>query len=284
MGVRARLILTFLLVSVLPLTAVTLYSYVASVGAFRAAVANESGRMARGSPAATRHGNGGSRRRVGRLWEPAAATAAGGAKAAAEVPVEVRVAERMASLLGDSATLLDRVEFRPMDGGPESRPPHTAQVPAPPPPPEPGVHRPHRLPVPAGPHPRLLHRPSSSTCGKSWRMSRRRRPRKVCRQKLRRTSASSAISSVPPSRPGSRSQSRPRSRCGGRVAGAPGAGPRTRCAGARACRNRSASRSRGGSVGSAGDAPRRDGRQRERSAEPAAHVCPGARERASLAR
>jgi len=46
MSVRTRLILAFLVLSVLPLTAVTLYSYGSSVGAFRAAVASESGRMA----------------------------------------------------------------------------------------------------------------------------------------------------------------------------------------------------------------------------------------------
>src|SRR5215218_796569 len=139
MGVRARLILTFLLVSVLPLTAVTLYSYAASVGAFRAAVASESGRMAQDLQQRLDTVTADLGRQVGRLWEPAAATAAAGAKAEPELPVEVRVAERMASVLGDSARLLDRVEFRPMHGGRESHSPHAAQLPAPPVPPEPGA-------------------------------------------------------------------------------------------------------------------------------------------------
>ena len=46
MSVRVRLILAFLILSVLPLTAVTFYSYASSVHAFRAAVENESSRMA----------------------------------------------------------------------------------------------------------------------------------------------------------------------------------------------------------------------------------------------
>src|SRR5215218_10593136 len=139
MGVRARLILTFLLVSVLPLTAVTLYSYATSVGAFRAAVASESGRMAQDLQQRLDTVTADLGRQVGRLWEPAAATAAAGAKAEPVLPVEVRVAERMASVLGDSARLLDRVEFRPMHGGRDSHSPHAAQLPAPPVPPQPGA-------------------------------------------------------------------------------------------------------------------------------------------------
>ena len=69
MSVRARLILAFLILSVLPLTAVTFYSYASSVRAFRAAVESESGRMAldlqqRLDTVTTDIG-----RQVGRLWE-----------------------------------------------------------------------------------------------------------------------------------------------------------------------------------------------------------------------
>ena len=46
MSLRARLVLAFVVLAVVPLTAVTLYSYVASERAFRAAVEAEAGALA----------------------------------------------------------------------------------------------------------------------------------------------------------------------------------------------------------------------------------------------
>lgn len=120
MRVRTRLIIAFLALSVLPLTAVTLYSYSSSVHAFRAAVANESERMAADLEQRLDMVTADLGRQMGRLWEPG--VVAGGIEpaAGASVPVDVQVIERVASLLGDSATLLERVELTP------------ARVPAPP--------------------------------------------------------------------------------------------------------------------------------------------------------
>jgi serine phosphatase RsbU (regulator of sigma subunit) len=135
MSVRARLILAFLLLSVLPLTTVTLYSYATSVGAFRAAVASESGRMTQELQQRLDTVTADLGRQVGRLWEPTGAAAAAERQTEASVPAQVKAAERMAAVLGDSASLLDRIEFTPMDGEPAHRPPHPQPVPRPPSPP-----------------------------------------------------------------------------------------------------------------------------------------------------
>ena len=133
MSVRTRLILAFLVLSVLPLTAVTLYSYGSSVGAFRAAVASESGRMALDLQQRLDVVTADLGRQVGRAWEPNPAPAGEKAESDGHLPGKVVVVERIASLLGDSARLLDRVEFTPTHGEPP--PPGSGSVPAPPAPP-----------------------------------------------------------------------------------------------------------------------------------------------------
>ena len=133
MSVRTRLILAFLALSVVPLSAVTLYSYSSSVGAFRAAVASESERMAADLQQRLDTVTADLGRQVGLLWEPSVATAAT-RENDANPPVDVNVVERVAAVLGDSARLLERVEITPL---PEQKPPSTppnapADVPAPP--------------------------------------------------------------------------------------------------------------------------------------------------------
>jgi serine phosphatase RsbU (regulator of sigma subunit) len=146
MSVRTRLILAFLVLSVLPLTAVTLYSYGSSVGAFRAAVASESGRMAMELQQRLDAVTADLGRQVGRAWEPNPPTA-GEEASNASLPGKVEVVERIASLLGDSARLLDHVEFTPTHGMPAPKEPRTGSPPAPPaPPPATGVAPPPPLP------------------------------------------------------------------------------------------------------------------------------------------
>jgi hypothetical protein len=109
MSVRTRLILAFLALSVLPLSAVTLYSYTSSVSAFRGAVATESARMTADLQARLDSVTADLGRQVGLLWEPGV-----GAPEPVEAPdrsMDVQVIERVATLLGESAHLLDRVEF-----------------------------------------------------------------------------------------------------------------------------------------------------------------------------
>jgi serine phosphatase RsbU (regulator of sigma subunit) len=136
MSVRTRLILAFLVLSVLPLTAVTLYSYGSSVGAFRAAVASESGRMALDLQQRLDTVTQDLGRQVGRAWEPDPVPAGQQAKNSGGMPGKVEVVERIASLLGDSARLLDHVEFTPTHGVPAPESPRPG---SPPPPPAPAA-------------------------------------------------------------------------------------------------------------------------------------------------
>ncbi|MBA2302016.1 MAG: hypothetical protein H0W08_05230, partial [Acidobacteria bacterium] len=101
MSLRARLIIAFLFLSVLPLTAVTLLSYASSVNAFERAAERE----------ATDSAADVSRRmdiitadvgeRVDRIFVNAAH------------PDESGVRENLAPALGDTASFIDRVEFHP---------------------------------------------------------------------------------------------------------------------------------------------------------------------------
>ena len=102
MSVRTRLIVAFLVLSVLPLTAVTLYSYGSSVGAFRAAVASESDRMAMELQQRLDTVTADLGRQVGRVWEPGRPGAADEARTEKSdgVPGDVEVVERIASMIG----------------------------------------------------------------------------------------------------------------------------------------------------------------------------------------
>jgi serine phosphatase RsbU (regulator of sigma subunit) len=132
MSVRTRLIVAFLALSVLPLSAVTLYSYSSSVTAFRKAVESESARMAADLQRRLDTVTADLSRQVGLLWEPSVASAEG-ADASGVTAVDVRVAESIATILGESARLLERVEFSRAPAPPA--PPGNAPPPAPPPPP-----------------------------------------------------------------------------------------------------------------------------------------------------
>jgi serine phosphatase RsbU (regulator of sigma subunit) len=150
MSVRTRLILVFLATSVLPLTAVTLYSYASSVRAFRAAVTSESGRMAQELQGRLDTVTADLGRQVERLWEPPTAAAAT-AHAGTPPDLAAKAVEQIAALLGDSARLLERVEFSPAHPPPPPPPagpargapvqPSAPVAPAPPVPPAPGVPR-----------------------------------------------------------------------------------------------------------------------------------------------
>jgi len=133
MSLRTRLIIAFLLLSVVPLTAVTLVSYKSSVDAVEAAAQREateraadvSGRM----DAITAD--------LGRKMDRLFVAGRSGDTDVEIDPQKVRAA--LAPMLGDTAALLERVEFRPMQA--TRTPPH------PPTPPAPGV--PAAPPAPA---------------------------------------------------------------------------------------------------------------------------------------
>jgi serine phosphatase RsbU (regulator of sigma subunit) len=128
MSLRTRLILAFLLLSVVPLSAVTLYSYTTSVQAFQHAVEREAAQSASDIGHRMAMVTDDLGRRMDRLFE-GSRDAEGSPPA---TPEEVRA--RLAPMLGDAAALVERVEFDPMP------PPRAAEstsgtAPAPPQPP-----------------------------------------------------------------------------------------------------------------------------------------------------
>jgi hypothetical protein len=136
MSVRTRLIVAFLILSVLPLSIVTLYSYLSSVNAFRSAVASESARMAADLQQRLDTVTADLSRQVEELWEPSVANAAN--RDTPQLSTDVRVVEGIAAVLGDSARLLERVEFRtapppaPALAGAAPAPPAAPAAPLPP--------------------------------------------------------------------------------------------------------------------------------------------------------
>jgi serine phosphatase RsbU (regulator of sigma subunit) len=103
MSLRTRLIIAFLLLSVLPLTAVTLLSYRSSVNAFEQAAerdaADSAADVSRRMDIITADVG----RRVDRLFT------------AGDLPLEDDVREQVAPALGETAALVERVEFVPAD-------------------------------------------------------------------------------------------------------------------------------------------------------------------------
>lgn len=120
MSLRTRLIIAFLLLSVVPLTAVTLVSYRSSVNAFERAAQREATESAADVSRRMEMITADVGRRMDRLF------VAGTSSPRPFRPDPERVRDSVAPLLGDAAALVDRVEFHP-----------AADLP--PPPPEPAV-------------------------------------------------------------------------------------------------------------------------------------------------
>ena len=109
MSLRTRLILAFLLLSVVPLSAVTLYSYGTSVEAFQRAVEREAAQSAsdighRMSMVTDDLG-----RRMDRVFEAGTSSGDGDGLVTQE-----QMRARLTPMLGDAAALVDRVEFDPL--------------------------------------------------------------------------------------------------------------------------------------------------------------------------
>jgi sigma-B regulation protein RsbU (phosphoserine phosphatase) len=149
MSLRSRLIVAFLSLSVVPLSAVTAFWYASTVRAFERAAEREAAQSAveigQRMDVVTRAVG----RRMDRLYE---ASAAAGHEAN---PEQFRA--RIAPLLGDAAMLVDRVEIQPMEGLPQLpaalMPPHTAPPVPPRPPSPPSSPAAGRTPAPSEPVP-----------------------------------------------------------------------------------------------------------------------------------
>lgn len=116
MSLRARLIIAFLLLSVVPLTVVTLFSYASSVNAVENAAqreaSNDAADISRRMELITTDVG----RRMDRIFDPAMP----GSDAALGTAGEMR--ERIAPALGDTAALVERLEFHPAEPDPDPNP------------------------------------------------------------------------------------------------------------------------------------------------------------------
>lgn len=108
MSLRTRLIIAFLLLSVLPLSAVTFLSYTSSVRAFEQAAQREATESATEVSRRMEMVTADVGRRMDRLF-----VAGTGSPDWPFTPDPQAVRERVAPLLGDTAALVDRVEFHP---------------------------------------------------------------------------------------------------------------------------------------------------------------------------
>src|SRR5215208_4469308 len=113
MSLRTRLIIAFVLLSVVPLSAVTLFSYVSSVRAFERAAQREATESAADVSRRMERIAADVGRRMDRLF-----VAGTGAAQRPFQPDPQTVRESLA-LLGETAALVDRVEFHPAPDVPQ---------------------------------------------------------------------------------------------------------------------------------------------------------------------
>jgi serine phosphatase RsbU (regulator of sigma subunit) len=140
MSLRTRLIIAFLLLSVVPLTAVTLFSYISSVNAVenaaRRAASDDAADISRRMDVITADVG----RRMDSIFDAGENDLRG-------VPTTGDMHDRVAPALGDAAALVERFEFQPIDDpnpdfdpdvpGPEGAEPKSPTVPKMPAPPKP---------------------------------------------------------------------------------------------------------------------------------------------------
>jgi serine phosphatase RsbU (regulator of sigma subunit) len=114
MSLRTRLVIAFVILSVVPLSAVTLFSYLSSVHAFERAAQRETAQSAADIARRMEMMTTDLGRRMDRLFEVAGTSDSGD-------PDPDVVRARIAPMLGDAAGLIDRVEFHPEDGHEDDR-------------------------------------------------------------------------------------------------------------------------------------------------------------------
>ena len=131
MSLRTRLIIAFLVLSVVPLSAVTLIWYVSSVRTFERAAEREANDTARDIGRRMEMVTANVGRRMDRLFGEAIGS--GG-----RAPDGGKVNERIAPMLGDTAALLERLEFHPSEGANPNPNPSANPNPNPNPNPDPG--------------------------------------------------------------------------------------------------------------------------------------------------
>jgi serine phosphatase RsbU (regulator of sigma subunit) len=157
MSLRTRLIIAFLCLSVVPLSAVTAFWYASSVSAFERAAEREAAQTAVEIGKRMENVTRAVGRRMDRLFDAASAD---GRRLDPDAPIH----DRVTPLLGDAAALIDRVEIEPMEGmvplstGGKEAPLTVHRVPTPPraPGPKPPAHVPPPAPAAPPPPPRTI--------------------------------------------------------------------------------------------------------------------------------
>ena len=131
MSLRTRLIIAFLLLSVVPLSAVTFLSYLSSVRAFEQAAQREATESAIDVSRRMEMITSDLARRMDRLFATGATASTGSSS-----PDEQMVRQTVAPLLGDTAALVDRMEFHPTPDAPAApavtTDPNSVPIPIPP--------------------------------------------------------------------------------------------------------------------------------------------------------
>jgi len=166
MSLRTRLIIAFLLLSVVPLSAVTFLSYLSSVRAFEQAAQREATESAIDVSRRMEMITADLARRMDRLFATGPAASTG-----SPAPDPQTVRQTVAPLLGETAALVDRVEFHPAPDAPATpavtTDPNSVPIPIPPqrggggrrrgqyggPPRAPGAPNPPGIGTPPGPPP-----------------------------------------------------------------------------------------------------------------------------------
>jgi serine phosphatase RsbU (regulator of sigma subunit) len=143
MSLRTRLIIAFLILSIVPLSAVTLVWYVSSVHTFERVARREASEMADDIGRRMEMVAANVSRRMDRMFDEAVLSARTGTKGP-------KVETRIAPMLGDSAALVDRLEFHPASNPDPNPNPHPEAGPDPNPDdrPEPRSFRRGRRPGP----------------------------------------------------------------------------------------------------------------------------------------
>src|SRR4029453_8152922 len=127
MSLRTRLIIAFLLLSVVPLSAMTFISYRSSISTFENAARREASQSAIDIGRRMERITAEVGRRMDRMFVATAQSTDGSGQTAT-------VRDRVAPMLGDTASLVERVEFHPM-ALPAPAPAAGPNAPPPPPPP-----------------------------------------------------------------------------------------------------------------------------------------------------
>ncbi len=123
MRVRTKLILVFLFLAVVPLTVVSLYSYRSSLTAFRVVAEAESGALADDIGIRVESVRGELSRRIERLGSFPFGTMMSNEMTHARDASGPSLAERLVSEIGDAASMLEALEFKPAAPPAQSGPP-----------------------------------------------------------------------------------------------------------------------------------------------------------------